>query len=46
MNLHDMRLKVEEGMTREGVKFVKTISERNEHEVVQRAQERLGLNTI
>ena len=34
-----MRFKVEEGITREGVKFVKTISERNEHEVVQRAQE-------
>jgi hypothetical protein len=39
MKLHDMRFKVEEGIAREGVKFVKTTSERNEHQVVQREEE-------
>lgn len=33
-----MKFKVKEGMV-DGSKFVKTISERNDHEIVQRAQE-------
>jgi hypothetical protein len=39
MKLHDMRFRVKEGVTREGTKFVKTISERDQHEIVQRVKE-------
>jgi len=34
-----MKFKVKEGATRESEKFVKTVSERNEHEIVQQVKE-------
>ena len=37
-----MKFKVLEGANRDGDKFVKTVSERGEHEVVQRATKLLG----